>query len=81
MDQDQWMAAARFDELTFSEVIADLLAVRQATLTLFEGLSDEQWQRRGMASGFEFQTGALAWIIAGHERHHRGVLADKYGVG
>jgi hypothetical protein len=23
---------------------------------------------------------ALAWIIAGHERHHRAILAERYGV-
>jgi len=23
---------------------------------------------------------SLAWIIAGHERHHLGVLAERYGV-
>ncbi len=81
MDQETWMNASRFDEQPFSAVLADLIAVRQGTLTLFQGLSDEQWRRRGTASDLEFQAGAIAWIIAGHELHHRGVLEERYGVG
>lgn len=81
MDQDAWIAGARFDELSLADIVADLTAIRAATCTLFKGLSDEQWQRRGSASGFEVQVGALAWIIAGHELHHRLVLEDRYGLG
>lgn len=81
MDQDDWITGGRFDDLSIEEVVGDLVAVRGATSTLFEGLSDEQWQRRGVASGFEFQVGAIAWIVAGHELHHRGVLVERYGVG
>jgi len=81
MDQDAWMRAARFDEQSFAAVLADLVAVREGTLTLFRGLSDEQWRRRGTASGVEFQVGAMAWIIAGHELHHRGLLEERYGMG
>ena len=81
MDQDVWIEAARFDELPLSAVLADLVAVRESTLTLFRGLSQVQWLRRGTASDVHFQTGAIAWIIAGHELHHRGVLGERYGIG
>lgn len=80
MDQEEWMAGARFDELPWVAVQADLVAVRQSTLTLFRGLSEEQWLRRGTAWGVEFQAGAVAWFIAGHELHHLGVLAERYGI-
>ncbi len=81
MEQDRWMEAARFDELPLSVILADLAAVRESTLTLFRGFSREQWLRRGIASDLPFQAGAIAWIIAGHELHHRGVLEDRYGIG
>ncbi|MCP4202256.1 MAG: DinB family protein [bacterium] len=81
MDQDLWMKASRFDELPFSAVSNDLVAIRASTVTLFRGLSEAQWQHRGTASEMEFQTGAIAWIIAGHELHHRGVLEERYGIG
>lgn len=81
MEQDQWMDAARFDEQSIAEVVADLVAIRQSTVTLFRGFSPTQWRRRGLASDVEFQAGAIAWIIAGHELHHRAVLEKRYGLG
>jgi uncharacterized damage-inducible protein DinB len=80
MDQDEWSAGAGHDDLSFGEVMADLVAVRAGTVSLFRALTDEQWKLRGTASGFEFQAGAIAWIIAGHELHHRGVLVDRYRI-
>lgn len=80
MDQNEWSAGAGHDALSLGEVVADLVAVRASTVALFKNLSEEQWHRRGNASGFDFQAGAIAWIIAGHELHHRGVLVERYGL-
>lgn len=81
MDQDRWIDGARFDELPLAEIVTDLCAVRASTLTLFRGFSERQWQRTGTASNLPFRVGAIAWIIAGHELHHRGVLETSYGLG
>jgi len=37
--------------------------------------------RRGVANKNEVSVRALAYIIAGHELHHRGILEEKYFVG
>ncbi len=60
-----------------AEALSD---VRSATLSLFRLLPPDAWTRRGTASSAPVSVRALAWIIAGHERHHVGVLADRYGV-
>jgi hypothetical protein len=52
--------------------------VRRATLSLFRHLPADAWTRRGTASGFPVTVRALAWIIAGHERHHLEVLDQRY---
>ena len=54
--------------------------VRRATLSLFRLLPDEAWSRRGTANGAPVTARALAWIIAGHERHHLQVLGERYGL-
>jgi hypothetical protein len=54
--------------------------VRRAHTVLFRNLPAEAWERRGVANGAEITVNALAWIIAGHERHHVKVLREKYGV-
>ena len=33
-------------------------------------VSDDAWDRRGHASGFEFSVRSIAWIAAGHTQHH-----------
>ena len=50
--------------------------MRQATLTLFRNLPPEAWPRRGTANGKPLSTRAVAYIIAGHERHHLQTLRD-----
>jgi len=34
--------------------------------------------QRGTASGKEISARALAWIIAGHERHHLRIIRKRY---
>ncbi|WP_350341655.1 DinB family protein [Candidatus Flexifilum breve] len=52
--------------------------VRAASLALFANLDAAAWQRQGIASEMVMSVRALAWIIAGHERHHNRSLRDVY---
>jgi hypothetical protein len=52
--------------------------VRAASIALFQSLSKEAWQRRGVADNKEITVRALAFIVAGHELHHRQVLEEHY---
>ncbi len=78
MEQDEWMAGSDFDARTLSSLTDEFEAVRAATLHLFRHLSPEAWARRGTASDNEVSVRALAYIIAGHEAHHVGVLRERY---
>ena len=60
------------------EIIEDYIAVRRATLTLLRNLDEAAWMRRGVANKNEVSVRALAYIIAGHELHHRRILEEKY---
>ena len=80
-DENDFVAAAEFDSRPLASLLEEWRAVRRATLTLFENLSEEATLRRGTASGGPMSVRALAWIIAGHERHHLAVLRERYGVG
>ncbi len=60
---------------------APQLPVRPATLHLFRHLDDDALARSGTANGAEVTVRALAWIIAGHERHHLGMLRGAYSEG
>jgi len=77
-DENAWMPMAGFEERSMADVAAELRAVRDASLALFGSFSAEAWLRIGSASGHPVSARALAWILAGHERHHLRVLAERY---
>lgn len=79
-EQDDYVRAAHFDRIPFSDLVQQLADLRRSTVSLFRGLEDEAWSRRGIASGNPFTVRALAFIIPGHERHHMRVLHERYRV-
>jgi hypothetical protein len=77
-DQDLWVRGSNAARRPLADLAAELEALRAASVALFRGLDDESLAQRGVASNFEVSARALAWIVAGHERHHRRVLHDRY---
>lgn len=77
-EQNDYVPAGDFDRRTLADLGEELAAVRQATLHLFRHLGPDALMRRGTASGNPFTPRALAYVIAGHERHHVGILKAKY---
>jgi hypothetical protein len=61
-----------------ADLLVELSCVRRASVLLFRHLAPEAWERRGIANDNEISVRALAYIIAGHELHHRRVLEEKY---
>jgi len=78
MDQDVYARVADFDSRSVESQAEEYAAVRAATLALFESLDVEAWDRSGVANGVAISVRALAFIIAGHERHHMTLLRDRY---
>jgi uncharacterized damage-inducible protein DinB len=77
-EQDDYIAAARFNDIPLAELAAELEAVRQSTCAFLKHVNDQESQRTGTANGAEVSVRALAYIMAGHELHHRGVLEERY---
>ncbi len=77
-DQDDYVRNGPFATIPLAEIIEDYIAVRRATLTLLRNLEAPAWARRGLANKNEVTVRALAYIIVGHELHHRKILESKY---
>lgn len=77
-EQDDYVRNGPFAVRPLADLVEDYIAVRRATLTLFRNLDDQAWQRRGVANKAEVSVRALAYMIAGHEIHHRRILEEKY---
>jgi hypothetical protein len=77
-EQDDYVRNGPFAKLSLSDLIEDYIAVRRASLSLFRNLDKADWSRRGVANKNEVTVRAIAYIIAGHELHHRGIIEEKY---
>jgi len=77
-EQDDYVRNATFDAYPLEELASELESVRQSTVFLFKHLEESAWTRRGIANNAEVSVRALAYIIAGHELHHREILAARY---
>ena len=80
-DEKAFVAGGGFDRRTLADLVAELRAVRQATLALLRSLDETAWARGGTASDKHVTVRALGHIIAGHEAHHVAILKERYGVG
>lgn len=77
-DQDSYVEAANFNDMSLEELINDYKSVRSSTIQLFSTFSDDMLIARGTASGSEFSVRALGFVIIGHEMHHIEILKEKY---
>jgi hypothetical protein len=77
-DENAWTPAGAFDARPLGELARELEAVRHSTVTLFSGFHPDWLVRTGTASGKSVSVRALAYIIAGHERHHVKILRERY---
>lgn len=79
-DENMWAKASNAAGRSMKELIAEFEAVRAATLAMLRGFTEEQFARSGIANNNQVSVRALAYITAGHERHHIRILREKYGV-
>ncbi len=77
-EQEDYVRGARFGARKLADLVEEYADVRQASLALFRSLGEEAWLRRGVASGNPVTVLALAYLIAGHELHHRKILDERY---
>ncbi len=77
-DENEYVRHAPFAKLGLAELIEEFTAVRRATLSLFRNFDQEAWTLRGVANNNPVSVRALAYIIGGHELHHRRMLEEKY---
>jgi uncharacterized damage-inducible protein DinB len=77
-EQDDYARSGDFENRSIPDLLEEFETVRAATVTLFRNLDVAAWNRRGVANNNEITVRAAAYIIAGHELHHRGILNEKY---
>ena len=80
-ESHEYVPPAAADSRSWSSLVEEFAAVRGATVALFRNLPAEAWLRRGVGGGHPVSVRGLAYIIVGHEIHHRNLLRERYDAG
>ncbi len=79
-DQESYAFYSEADNRDLDNILEEYEAVRNSTITLFNGLPDSSLDRMGSGTGtFNNATvRALVYHIAGHELHHINFIKENY---
>ena len=77
-DENAYVEALDMQDKALSELLEEYLTQRKATMSLFKGFDSEALLRKGIASGQPVSVRALAYIIAGHQKHHFEIVKERY---
>lgn len=77
-DQDQYVPESNANQRSLESIAEEYTAVRKASIELLRNLREEQLLRKGVANNSPISVRALAYIMAGHENHHMGVIRERY---
>lgn len=77
-DENAYTPEMGAGERTLADFTEEWTDVRRATLALLRHLPAGTWERRGTASSRPVSVRAMAYVMAGHVRHHLAVLDERY---
>jgi len=77
-EQDDYVENSEANSRTAASLIEEFDITRKACTIFYNSLSEEAWFRKGTASGFVFTPVGGAYMIVGHEKHHRDIIIERY---
>ncbi len=77
-DENLFASEGGFPSRPLNQILEEFRLVREATVAFFSGLPPEHLRRGGEANDQYVTVRALAYIIAGHELHHRAIVQERY---
>lgn len=77
-DQDEYMLTATYHQIELEDLLSELRLIRLGNLAMLRTLDEAAWSRIGTANENQISVRALAFIMAGHLRHHMNVLRERY---
>jgi len=79
-DENLFVEKAHFDRRSVADLASELVLLRRANLSMLQALEDKAWVRTCLTNNTLTTPRAIAWIMAGHFRHHRAIFKDRYGI-
>lgn len=79
-DENEYMTTAPYNAIELEDLLSELRLVRLSNIAMFRSLDDAAWERTGTANANDVTVRAIAFIMAGHLRHHMNVLRERYSA-
>ena len=79
-DQNEYILTSPYNRIDLEDLLSEFRLARLSNIAMLRTLDDESWMRIGTANGSQVSVRALAFIMAGHVRHHMEVLREKYDL-
>lgn len=77
-DENAYIKNTHMDHKDFHLLAIEFFMVRQASISLFLGLNEEELNRSGKANNQAVTVIALSHMIVAHARHHFKILKERY---
>ncbi len=79
-DQNEYILTSPYNRIDLEDLLSEFRLARLSNIAMLRTLDDESWMRIGTANDNQISVRALAFIMAGHVRHHMEVLREKYDL-
>lgn len=77
-DENAYVPNSNAANRSVGSLLEEYLAVRAATIVLVKNCTKEQFLSAGIGSNAPFTPRSVAFIIAGHEKHHQTIIKERY---
>ena len=79
-DEVTWTPHGHFGGVPLRRLADEFVQLRRANLEMLRRFDDAQWSAGGKGDNKPITVRALAYVMAGHVRHHLAILRDRYGI-
>lgn len=77
-EEDDYVPESFANDRSIESILAEMSAVRAASISLIEGLDSSTLDRTGSANNVEISVAAVLNLMYGHHKHHMEVLKERY---
>ncbi len=77
-DENTFAKNSRANSRSWEDLLEEYVAVRVATIKLFDSFNDEVLLRKGEVKQKTLSVRATGFIICGHEAHHKRIITERY---
>ena len=79
-DDHLYAKSSGANDRAMKELLEEFDLLRKASIAMFASFDEDMWPRIGTANGITIDVKSIAYLIAGHCRHHGKILQERYLV-